>query len=59
MHEASNVERKSPFIPLTDTRAGSFAGLPRRRDLNNLSNHVLRLQFLIDTKGLRPFFANQ
>lgn len=31
----------------------------RIRDANDLSNHVLRLQFLIDTNGLRPFFANQ
>jgi hypothetical protein len=27
------------------------------RDERNLSNHVLRLQFLVDTKGLLPFFA--
>ncbi|MEP4484912.1 MAG: DUF2490 domain-containing protein [Halioglobus sp.] len=28
----------------------------RIRDANNLSNHVLRLQFLVDTQGLFPFF---
>lgn len=27
------------------------------REGPNLSNHVLRLQFLIDTMGLDPFFA--
>jgi hypothetical protein len=29
----------------------------RKREGENLSNHVLRLQFLVDTKGLLPFFA--
>ena len=29
----------------------------RERHERNLSNHVLRLQFLVDTKGLHPFFA--
>ena len=29
----------------------------REREGPNLSNHVLRLQFLIDTKGLHPWFA--
>ena len=29
----------------------------RFREGQNHSNHVLRLQFLIDTKGLHPFFA--
>lgn len=29
----------------------------REREGPNLSNHVLRLQFLVDTKGLHPFFA--
>jgi hypothetical protein len=28
----------------------------RERKGPNLSNHVLRLQLLIDTKGLHPFF---
>ena len=28
----------------------------RIRDGNDLSNHVLRLQFLVDTKGLHPWF---
>jgi hypothetical protein len=29
----------------------------REREGPNLSNHVLRLQFLVDTQGLLPFFA--
>jgi len=30
----------------------------RIRDGNDLSNHVLRLQFLVDTKGIFPFFVS-
>ena len=42
-----------------DKRVYKPAGYYQRiRDANNLSNHVLRLQFLVDIKGLFPFFVN-
>ena len=45
--------------PKLKVELGYLWNYQRRRGVNNLSNHVLRLQFLIDTEGLRPFFANQ
>ena len=43
--------------PKMNIEVGYLWNYQRIRDANNLSNHVLRLQFLINTKGLSPFFV--
>jgi hypothetical protein len=44
--------------PKLKVEVGYLWNYQRVRRGNDLSNHVLRLQFLIDTQGLRPFFVN-
>ena len=44
------------MTPKVKIEVGYLWNYQRFRDVNH-SNHVLRLQFLVDTKGLLPFFA--
>ena len=44
------------MTPKLKIEVGYLWNYQRFRDVNH-SNHVLRLQFLVDTKGLLPFFA--
>jgi hypothetical protein len=43
--------------PKLKIEVGYLWNFQRERQGPDLSNHVLRLQFLVDTKGLLPFFA--
>jgi hypothetical protein len=45
------------MTPKLKVEVGYLWNYQREREGPNLSNHVFRLQFLVDTKGLHPFFA--
>jgi hypothetical protein len=45
------------MTPKLKVEVGYLWNYQREREGPNLSNHALRLQFLVDTQGLHPFFA--